>query len=51
MVCPHGQWGLSQFGHFLDKGEESIFRDFVRTFLMEGLLGYFARLIGDSQPF
>jgi len=32
MMCQHGQGGLSQFGHFSDKGREGlIFRDFVRT--------------------
>jgi len=37
MMCPHGQGrGLSQCGHFADKGEESIFRDFVRTSFMNG---------------
>jgi len=25
MVCPHGQGGLSQCGHFSDKGEEGQF--------------------------
>jgi len=34
---PHGQGGgkLSQYGHFSDKGEVSIFRDFVRTSFMD----------------
>jgi len=39
MVCPHGQGGggLSQCGHFEDKGEgRSIFRDFLRTSFMDG---------------
>jgi len=31
MVCPHGQGELSQYGHFSNKGEGSIFRDFVWT--------------------
>jgi len=32
MVCPHGQGGrVRQCGHFSDKGEGSIFRDFVWT--------------------
>jgi len=22
MVCPHGEGGLSQFGHFADKGDQ-----------------------------
>jgi len=40
MVCSHGQGrrGLSQCGHFADKGEGSIFRNFVRTSFMDGLL-------------
>jgi len=29
MVCPHGQRGLSQFGHFATRGRGSIFRDFL----------------------
>jgi len=38
MVCPHGQGGkgLRQCGHFSDKGEESIFRNFVQTSFMDG---------------
>jgi len=38
MVCPHRQKGrgLSQCGHFSDKGEGSLFRDFVRTSFMDG---------------
>jgi len=28
--------GLNQCGHFAGKGEESIFRDFVRTSFMDG---------------
>jgi len=37
MVCGHGQEGrgLSHCGHFADKGEGSIFRDFVRTLFMD----------------
>jgi len=27
---------LSQFGHFSDKGEGSLFRDFLRTSLKDG---------------
>jgi len=37
MVCPHGQGGLSQCGHFVDK-EGVIFCDFVRTFFIDGPL-------------
>jgi len=36
MMCPHGQGGFSQCGHFSDKGEGSIFRDFVWTSFMNG---------------
>jgi len=28
--------GLSQYGHFAYEGEGSIFRDFVRTYFMDG---------------
>jgi len=31
MVCTHGQGELIQCGHFADKGEGSIFYDFVLT--------------------
>jgi len=36
MVCPHGQGGrgLSQCGHFSNKGEGSSCSDFVRTSLI-----------------
>jgi len=40
MVCPHGQggWGLSQCGHFADKGGRgSICHNFVRTSFMDDL--------------
>jgi len=36
MVRPHGQGELSHCGHSADKGEESIFRDFVRKSFMDG---------------
>jgi len=40
MVCPHGQGGrgeeIESVGIFADKGERSIFRDFVRTSFMDG---------------
>jgi len=39
MVCPLGQGGLSQCGHFFGQGERgSIFRDFVPTPFMDGPL-------------
>jgi len=38
MVCPHGQRGLNQCGHFSKKGEGSIFHDFVKTSFMDGHL-------------
>jgi len=39
MVCQHGQSGLSQCGHFADKGRgESFFLDFVRTSFMDASL-------------
>jgi len=34
VVCPQGR--LSQCGHFADKREGSIFRDFMRTSFMNG---------------
>jgi len=38
MVCSHGQGEgvLSRCGHFANKEEGSIFRDFVRTSFMNG---------------
>jgi len=39
MVCPHGKGGMSQCGHFSDKGGwGQFFRDFVRTSFMDGPL-------------
>jgi len=37
MMCPHGQEGLSQGGHFSDKGGGGqFFEIFVRTSFMDG---------------
>jgi len=37
MVCPHGQGGMNQFGHFSDKGGESQFFTilFVRMYFID----------------
>jgi len=43
MVCPKGEGGLSQCGHFSGKGV-SIFRDFVQTSFMDG-----PKLDGESK--
>jgi len=39
-VRAKGERGLSQCEQFVDNGEWSIFRDFVRTSFMDGLLSY-----------
>jgi len=36
MMCPHGQGGLSQCGHFSIKWDGSIFREIVRTSFKDG---------------
>jgi len=49
MVCPHTQ-GRFQCGHFADKGEGSIFHDFVRTFVMDDPIEKFNQNVFNSFP-
>jgi len=52
MLCPHGQEGLSQCGHFSDKkeGRVSFFWDFERKSFLDGCLAYINQELILQKP-